>query len=167
MSSADRAKGWLFDITAHNHAENLRTNREIQRQAHGLDMQDYPYPGASTVTVTHNYPPGTPAPSAPAPASPAAPPASRSWLLPLLAVAGLAVGAGGVGVGTGLIKLPTSPPVTNPIAPAVLPSYFDEVDKASGKLVQHLRTWPDGSVEIQATDGTWTKAPPQTLKGIP
>lgn len=41
-----RAKSWLFDVTAHNHAEGLRTRRAVERKALGVDVTDLPYPGA-------------------------------------------------------------------------------------------------------------------------
>jgi hypothetical protein len=76
-----RAKGWLFDLFAHNHAEQLRINRAVQRKGLGIEQVDLPYPGASevsgntsTVTINHNYP-ASPAPDPPvAPPMPPAPP---------------------------------------------------------------------------------------------
>lgn len=41
-----QARSWMWSIFAHNHAEQLRIQREVQRKQLGLESQDYPYPGA-------------------------------------------------------------------------------------------------------------------------
>jgi hypothetical protein len=88
VASMVRAKGWLFDLFAHNHAEQMRIQRQVTRNKLGVEQVDLPYPGAmtgNTVSVHHHYQPAsatappataTPAvlPPAPVASTPAAPP---------------------------------------------------------------------------------------------
>ncbi len=82
MSTAalPRARGWLADLHAHNHGEQLRIAREVQRKNLGLEQTDIPYPGAvsGNVLTTHNhyYPPDGAAKATPS-ATPTPSPAKR------------------------------------------------------------------------------------------
>jgi hypothetical protein len=98
----DRARSWLFDIFTHNHAEQLRIAREVQRKKLGVDQQDYPYPGAiqgSGNPTTINY--------------------SSNGLLrgALLAAGCLLAGGGGAALLPLLSKPVPSPAATAPTTP--------------------------------------------------
>ena len=70
MAAMERARGWLGDVFAHHHAEQLRINREVQRKKMNLEQKDLPYPGGisgNEVTIHHHHqqalaPPAVPQP---------------------------------------------------------------------------------------------------------
>ena len=58
MAEMLRQKKWMADLFTHNHAEQLRINREVQRRKMGIEQTDLPYPGAvtgNTITVHHHH----------------------------------------------------------------------------------------------------------------
>ncbi len=129
MAALERAKGWLCDIFAHHHAEGLRTARAVARMKYGVQMEDYPYPGASITTTTTNFAPPPPGVTPPLPnvptvtaatvlpvAAPMAIPASSSWKQALALLTALGVGAGGLAT----VNKLTAP--VAPVAPVVAPA---------------------------------------------
>ncbi len=110
-----RVRGWLFDVTAHHHAENLRTVRAAARKAQGLDLEDYPYPGSVNISGNTLTPPADPPAAPPAvPPTVQAPAAGMSMLKKLLIGTALA-GAGGAGVlGVNWLFSRTPPAATTP-----------------------------------------------------
>jgi hypothetical protein len=172
MPAITRARGWLFDVFAHNYAELMRTKRVVERKMHGLDMSDLPYPGTVSSSYNNTALP-TPAPSPPVAAAPSAPPAP---VTPAPAASGIvgrvlpwvltaAMGIGGAGAAGYLLQpkpvtpaaITTPPAVTTPVQTTVVPSTtspgFDEVTETSsdgGKTWteigrRHLVKQADGS----------------------
>jgi len=121
-----RARSWLLDIFAHNHAEQLRINREVQRQKLGVTQQDYPYPGAiqgSGNPTTINQ--------------------GGGWLKGAILGAVLLAGGGAAALGLKALTPPATPSVPAPVSP---PAVTPAAPKAPG--------W-DAIYEVQQPDGTW------------
>lgn len=147
MAAFARARSWLADIFAHNHAENLRIGRAAQRNALGIaGQEDYPYPGAvngsgnPTTNTTINQ---------------------SGWLKGALLGASLLGGGAvaGLGVVNAVKPAATTPaPETQSPAPAPAPGptqpAFDEITEQEGPVGiwtevpakrRHLSKQQDGS----------------------
>lgn len=151
VAAMQRARAWLFDIFAHNHAEQLRINREVQRQKLGLPSTDQPYPGSQAAAGSYNVTYG-----------------GRGWLVgPVLGAFLVAGGAAATALLAGRNSggpSPTAPAAEVPPvrAPQSQPREFDYVKyrtDPNGKEQEVSRTrcrqMPDGSIQRRAADGNW------------
>jgi hypothetical protein len=123
---------WMGELIAWQMGQNAQIQNAAAAAGYGLDPSKIgltPFPGTAQPVITNitvTPPAALPAPTATPPAvSPASPPATApaassipSWFLPALAALGIATGVGGVGVGTGVIPIGTTPPaIVQPVAP--------------------------------------------------
>ena len=152
---------WMAELVAWQMGQNATIQNAAAAAGYGLDSAKIgltPFPGtAQPVTINAVVTPPAPTPPAvpstapiPAPATPTPPAASSigSWLLPLVTAAGLTLGAGGLGVGTGLISLGAKTPV-----PLILPQTPVAQPPAAQPAAETV-TWVSG-------DGgkTWKEVP--------
>lgn len=131
-----RARSWLADIFAHNHAEQLRIQREVQRKTLGIQQQDYPYPGAVTSsnnpTTVYNT--------------------GAGYVKGALLASALLMGGGAATIGLMQGRTPSAPAV-GPVVPATPMSPTKGQDF-------------DAVYEEQQPDGSWKEIRRDHLKGM-